>query len=320
MSNDISVFDNARSSAVPARIAKFMETHNNLGVNRQTVPTLSYEGKQWTISLNGVRQTQTTTNADGDEIPVSIMRVVILEANKRRGRTYYQGEYDPANKGGPVCWSEDGVAPHTSCETPQATTCESCPWSVKGSKVNAQGKSIAACSQHRMIAVVPANRLDMPPLRMKLAITSDYDPSGAEESQNWYAFNQYQKWMKSKTISHSAAIVTKMKFDPNVAYPKVLFSGDRWLSDAEMDTVDPLVTGDEVKGLLGGTWTPAGADGKRIDAIPVISEPAVVIPPAKLEVKKAAPAKKAEPKIVEIEETPAPMAQDIDDLLAEWGE
>jgi len=319
MTNEVSLFDGPKT-AIPAHIAKFMQESNNLGKSIVTVPSLSYEGKQWTVSMSGQRTTLTTTNADGDEVPVSVLRVVILDFNTRRGRQYYRGEYDPAQKGGPVCWSDDGIEPHSSVQERQASKCDECPMAVRGSKINAQGKMATACSQHRMLAVVPANRLDSPPLRMKLAVTSDYDKQSGEDGQDWLAFQQFRDKLKSKGLGHTAGFVTKMKFDASVPFPKVLFSTDRWLSDDELSTVIPITKSEEVKKLLAGTWTPAGVDGKRIDAVAIDAtpQPAPVIPPAKLEVKKAA-AKKPELKVVEEVIAPAPQVSgDIDDLLAEW--
>jgi len=58
-----------------------------------------------------------------------------------------------------------------------------------------------------------------------------------------------------------------MKFDPNAAYPKVLFSGDRWLNDDEKVISARLARSAETAALISGSWTPAGTDGKAVTPI-----------------------------------------------------
>jgi hypothetical protein len=196
------------------------------------------------------------------------MRVVVLDYAKRRGRTLYltpEGEpanYNPDKPGKPACWSDDGITPHASVAAPQHRTCDGCPMSAKGPKINDNGKPVAGCSQHRMLAIVPANKLDFTPLRLKLAITSDWDRQSPDlEAQGWFAFSNFILQLQKKGASHTAAFVTKIRFDPNVTWPKVMFAQDRQLTDAELAVIRPIVKSDEIKRLLAGTWTPTGADG-----------------------------------------------------------
>lgn len=265
MSKALTIFDST-APAVPSYVDDMFGDDKNI-TDRVTVPALSYEGKVWTMSVNGEKTKVTKRNDDGDMEPVSTMRVVVLDYAKRRGRAYYEGAYDPAKPGSPLCWSDDGVKPHPSVAAPKCGTCDGCPMAVKGSKITEQGKAVTACSQHRMIVVVPAGKLDFTPMRMKLAITSDWDKNSPElEQQGWFAFNNYTDFLRTKNVPHTAAIVTKMKFDPNVPYPKVMFSPDRWLEKNELATIAPVIKSDAVKGLLGGTYTPAGVDGTKIEA------------------------------------------------------
>jgi hypothetical protein len=68
-------------------------------------------------------------------------------------------------------------------------------------------------------------------------------------------------YLKSRGVQHSAAVVTKMKFDANAAYPKIFFAAERWLEPQELAIVAPLTKSDDVQKLLAGTYTPAGVDG-----------------------------------------------------------
>lgn len=328
MANEVTIFESAKLS-VPAHMQDFLNEESNIADRGPRVPSLSYEGKVWQISLNGEKTRMTRRNDDGDEEPLQTLRVIILDYNQRRGRTYYEGAYDPAKAGAPVCWSEDGIAPHASVATPKCTRCESCPMAVRGSKVTEQGKSVAACSQHRMLAVIPANKLDAPPLRMKLAMTSDYDKQSPEhEAQGWFAFSNYRDFLGSKKINHTAAVITKMKFDPNVPFPKVLFSPDRWLEPEEKSVVAKIIKSDSVKSLLGGSYTPAGIDGQKILPAPAETKKSVdvqsvaavkpitakktVVDEVKADVESAKPAKPAAPK------ASAALPDDMSNLLSAW--
>ena len=306
MSNALTLFDSP-SLAIPDHLRDLNDEGNI--ADRVSIPSLSYEGKVWTISVNGEKTKLMKRDADGDEMPMAVMRVVILDYNQRRGRSYYEGAYDPAKAAQPLCWSEDGITPHAAVQNPQCGSCEACPMAIKGSKVTEQGKAVAACSQHRMLAVVPANKMDMEPLRLKLAVTSDYDKENELEAQGWYSFQAYRDYIKARGINHTALLVTKMRFDPNVAYPKVLFSPDRWVEPDEKGTINPKVKSDAVRKLLSGSWTPAGVNGKPVAADDDEDAP-VAKPKLSEQAKAKAPAKKAAPMLDDDEdEAPPPKAK-----------
>lgn len=214
--------------------------------------------------------------------------------------------------------------------------------SIKGSKITDSGKATTACSQHRMVAVVPANNLAFTPLRMKLAITSDYDKQSPDlEAQGWQAFSNYTASLRGKGVQHTAALVTKMRFDPGAAYPKVLFSPDRWLTEPELAQVASLVRSDSVKALVephhrGGAPVVTNATTAPETAAP--AAPAAPTAPSKPTAKPAATKSAAkvtpvEGKIakavaipvddapVESEGSPvSTISDDVMGLLAEWGE
>lgn len=260
MANDLAILD-TNMPAIPADIAKFFEDESNVAP-KSTTPTLGITGKIWTIGLDGEKTKLMRRDKEtGDESPLSVFRGVILDYAKRRGRAYYEGAYDPDNVAMPVCWSNDGVAPDQTVQKKQHPKCEGCPMNVKGSKVSDSNKAMKACGEHRMVAVVPAGKLDFTPLRLKLAITSDWDKERATDD-GFMAFQQFTDMLRAKKVQHTAMIVTKMKFDPDVAYPKVLFAVDRWLDpQSEMPAILKVVKTEAVTSLLGGTYTPNGADG-----------------------------------------------------------
>lgn len=289
MSTALTLFDQPKL-AIPAHVGNFFGEESNV-LERNTIPSLGIKGKVWAISLNG-ETTALTKEVDGDEVPLSVMRVVVLDYGKRRGRSYYEGNYDPNNTAKPKCWSDDGIAPAAGVTEPQADKCAACPMSIKGSKITDTATATTACAQHRILVVVPANKLDFAALRFKIAVTSDYDGQSPElQAQGWYAFNNLLDLMRSKGVQHTAALVLKMKFDPNAAYPKVIFSPDRWLSDEELAVVRERVNSDEVKNLVAGVFAgdapAADAPAQLTRAAAPVAAPA----PAPVKAPKSAPAK-----------------------------
>lgn len=260
--NAVVAWDPNSGAALPAYLANAM---GELGTNiadRQNVPSLSYEGKTWTIVKDGNKTKLQAENGDGDMVPIPIMRMVILGYNPERGRAFYPGVYNPAESKQPDCWSADGKTPDAGATKRQSTACNGCPQSIKGSKVQ-DGKEMVACSSHRMIAIAPAFEIAGDPLRLKIAVTSDWDKQTVEHG--WHAFTQYTDFLKSRGITHTAMVVSKVKFDPNTAFPKLLFALDRLLGPEEVAQAQAALANPKVAELLAEKWTAAGAAGKLAD-------------------------------------------------------
>jgi hypothetical protein len=178
--------------------------------------------------------------------------------------------------------------------------------SMKNSKITDNGKGVRACSEHRMLAVIPASKPDFPFLRLKISITSDWDGQSPDhEAVGWYAWSNYLDVLRARmpTAPHTARVVTKMKFDPNVDYPKILFSMDRATTPEEQSVLVPRLRAEKatLDALISGTFSPDGRNGVRTDA-PAIAAPAQAAKPQaaaqaapKAEVKAPAetPAQKA---------------------------
>jgi hypothetical protein len=299
-----------------------MEDAPNLAP-RETVPSLTYAGKTWTVSVKGEKTPLMRVNEDGDEEPLPIMRVVILDFNANRGRNYYKQGFDADKPTKPDCWSDDAKRAAASItEAPfdgWTGKCDGCPMSIKGSKVTDAGKDVTACQLHRMVAVVPISKkvIFHTPLRMRLAITSLYDKDNPQEQQGWYAFDNFVSYLrKAMPGGHTAWMVTKMKFDNAVNYPKVLFSQDRWVTAEEKNVLDPLVKSDEVKDLLSAKWSSNGADGTKQDdpapAAPVEAKPAIKPEPT-VRQTAAAPVNKAAVAVVKAQAAPAPKTEEDDE-------
>ena len=247
-------------SAVPAHIADFNETESNIAP-RSSADTLTFKGKVWTVTVESNKQVLTKKNDDGDDEPRPIIPVVILDYNKRRGRSYYADGYSSENPSAPACWSKDGIVPDEQVPEKQSPKCATCPKSVKGSKVTEGGRETKACAEHLLVAVQLYNRPDIPPLRLRLPITSIYDARGKDQQdKGWYAFEQYCNLLRARGVKHTASVVTRLKFDPTAEYPKVLFTPVGWLTAEQLAEIKETANSDAVKTLLNPVYAVAAEE------------------------------------------------------------
>lgn len=250
---------------MPDHVKKFLDAGNSNIVERQTVNSLNYGGKQFSVTIGGKKTNMMKRGDSGELEPISILPIIILGYNPRRGRSFYIKGYDETKPTAPDCFSDDGVAPSSSSKLKQSDKCKGCPQSIKGSKVSADGTQAAvACSEHRMLAVVPAKKMDMPPLRLRIAITSDWDTrSPQEEAQGWYSFSKFTDFLTNIGVSHTAAVVTLVKMDPNSKFAKLFFKVQGYIGDQEtLDFLAKLAKSDPVNELLNGTYGPNSDSGE----------------------------------------------------------
>lgn len=299
MANEVIPFAQAE---VPAHLASvFTETNID---PRATINQLSYRGKTWRRIVDGEETKLTKKDADGDVVPVSIVNLVILDHNKKRSRAYYEGDFVEGKNAQPTCASSDGITPDASIAEPCAATCATCPNSVKGSKITPDGKPTTLCSPFKRIAVVPSGVkmiTEHPPLLLRLAQTSVWDKD-AKGEDGWYAYDQYLDMLRARGVPHTAAVETRVKFDMEKAYPKLLFSASRWLNPDEAAAAKMKLAKD--KDILTKICNGAGEnDGMAGQPAPVEREPAAVTAtpkaaapagPSAAEVAAAQAAKEAE--------------------------
>ena len=82
--------------------------------------------------------------------------VCIIDANPTVSKIFYDPnkKYDPsgADNSAPICFSDNGVGPSMSANSPQASTCAVCP-RAEWTKINNNGKNVPWCSQKQKIAL-----------------------------------------------------------------------------------------------------------------------------------------------------------------------
>lgn len=273
-------------------------------------PVMSIRGAKWRIVIGG--EEHPIYIPDTKDLAPSI-KVVILRANANVSKTFYAGAYVEGTDAKPDCYSNDGVTPAADAADPQCATCAACPQNVWGSKVSPNGSKIKACADVRRVAILPADDLDHSPILLRIPAASLSDLAA------------FGKALKQRKIPYSA-IVTRLSFDPDASYPKILFNFDRVLTADEMAVVAQRITEPVVDDILGNTSRAAPALAAPQDdkfGIPAdVQTPAAAQGPAAPapEKPKAARKPKAEPKA----EAPAPepqaaggdMMADIDSALA----
>jgi|688.fasta_scaffold193413_3 hypothetical protein len=157
------------------------------------------------------------------------MNVIFVKMSHNPSRTYYTGAFKEGEKVSPACWSSDSKVPDPEVKNPQASACDKCQFSVKGS---GQGGMGAACRLSWRTAVVLPNDPGGDVMQLVLPATSTF---GEEDNGRW-PFRAYVKMLANHNIS-AGRVVTKMQFDTKATAPRVLFSP---VSGVPADIIDVL--------------------------------------------------------------------------------
>ena len=181
---------------------------------------ISIKGGVFRMMVNGKEQ---AVNEDRS------MNVVFVKMSHNASRTWYAKAYKEGDKVSPACWSADSKTPDPAVKEPPASSCDSCPNSVKGSGPNGSG---TACRLSWRTAVALPGQLDGNVYQLVLPATSAF---GKEDNGRW-PFRPYVQMLASHNVS-AGAVVTKMQFDTKSPTPRLLFSPAGAVSPEDMDTV-----------------------------------------------------------------------------------
>lgn len=186
---------------------------------------VKYKGGKWSTTFRGKQDFVMRPDGDG---PASSIEVVILRASKVKSKLYYEGYEDGANKP-PICFSSNGVSPDPRAQTKQANACAICPKNVSGSRIDENGQARGkACRDNKRVALVPLGDLHNEslggPMLLRIPAASLND------------FATYGNALTAEGFQYFA-VATKISFDIEQSYPKMVFQGTRPLTDAEADVV-----------------------------------------------------------------------------------
>lgn len=242
----------------------------NLGGNRDlsaglpdAFAILTGRGKQFIIKH---RQIETPLNST-DGAAYQHVDVVMLKASAAVSKIYYAGAFSPGDDGPPDCWSVDGVAPDAAAASKQSTTCAGCKHNVFGSKITPQGTAIKACGDSRRLVVVPA--ADIPnesfggPMLFRV-------PPASLKNLAAYATEL------DRVGIHYVAVMTRIRFDPQVTYPQYLFEYLGMVNENQAQQIVAMLANPMIDRML----TASGFVGTPAPTAPVPMQPTAITPPA----------------------------------------
>lgn len=226
------------------------------------------------------------------------MDIILVKMAHNPSRTFYTGSYQKGVKVSPVCWSTDAKTPDASCKTPQASACEKCPHSVKGS---GQGGIGSACRISWRTAVVLPQMPDGDVMQLVIPGASVWGP---EEAGKW-RFRPYIQMLAANNVS-AGRVITKMQFDMNSSSPRLWFSP---VAPVNADEVELLANqGRSVEAERAIKLTVFQQDGGEETAAP---EPTAYTAPVQEEEVE-------EPKLRESTKTTAEAPAEVPDVIRKW--
>lgn len=220
-------------------------------------PVMSIRGAKWRIVEHGEEH---PIYMPGTTDLAPSVKVVLLRANPAVAKTFYAQAFVEGSDTAPDCYSNDGVRPAADAPAPQCESCAACPQNVWGSKISPNGSKIKACADVRRVAILPADDQSYSPILLRVPAASLADLAA------------YGKALKQRGIPYSA-VVTKLSFDPDASYPKIMFKFERVLTPDELALVASRLNEPVVDDILGvstarapAVAAPAAADQFGIPA------------------------------------------------------
>ena len=189
---------------------------------------IGYRGKVWSTKHQGKETPLMREDGDG---PRGSIEVVLVKAAGAIAKIFYKNGYQDGANAAPDCWSSDGVKPDMGAQQKQSSTCANCPMNAWGSRITEAGKPGKACADSRRMAVVPlndlANELFGGPMLLRVPAASLKDLKAYGDLLDGYGYPYY-------------AVATRISFDPKEAFPKMVFSAMRPLTDDEATHIKEL--------------------------------------------------------------------------------
>jgi len=235
-------------------------------------PILRIKGKVWAITRGG-NDPFVLMRPDGDG-PRNSIEVVILDASSHVSKVWYENGYVEGATDAPDCFSPNGIIPDASSAKKQNNTCNGCPQNAWGSKITPAGKQAKACTDSKRLAVVPLgdirNEAFGGPMLLRVP--------GASLA----AIKNYS--MQLKALGHKFYTVgTRLSFDANEAYPKLVLEPIGSLNDDQAHAVVEMRESPVVQAIL--------AEGSDVAQEPETVAPVATVTPVTPKVTAAAAAK-----------------------------
>jgi len=230
------------------------------------------------------------------------MNIIFVKMAHNPARTLYTQGYQEGAKVSPTCWSNNSKVPDPECKTPQASACDQCQFSVKGSGYTGQG---TACRLSWRTAVVLPNDPDGDVMQLVLPATSVF---GKEENGK-YPFKSYVQMLANNNVS-AGRVITRMQFDTNSPVPKLLFSAAAAVPTEHLETIrDQGLSAAATHAVKMTVFQQDKGKGEGMEPMPFAAAPQ-----REEDVVISEPVARDTPKATE-----APAESDMSDVLKKWG-
>lgn len=266
MSNVPAIIPQNLPAHLAAGAAQFLHMNDDAagGISAGSIPSIGIKGSRFHIK--GMSDEPILVVDPVSKFPVQFLDVVLIGANPKVSKKYYAGTFDEdAAPTEPDCQSQNGETPDPDVKSKQSNACATCPMAAWGSKITESGKESKACADGKRLVVIPPS--DM----AHKALALDVTPASLKD------YAAYVRGLTSKGIPMTA-VVTRLSFDPTVAYPKLVFQYNRFLTEQEFAVAMDRAKSDEVTSII----------APRRITIPLAQIPAAL--PAHLAPPPAAPA------------------------------
>jgi hypothetical protein len=276
------------------------------GVDEESRAVAGGGGAGKRISIKGGVFRKIVGGKEVGSIEDRYMNIIFVKMAPTPSRTFYSQGYREGEKISPVCWSTDSKVPDPEVKNPRASSCDTCPMSVKNS---GQGGTSSACRLSWRTAVVLPNDIGGDVMQLVLPATSSF---GKEDNGRW-PFRPYVQMLVSNSISANR-VVTRMSFDTAYPVPRVLFS-----AVAAVDPEDSAL-------IVAQGRTPAAENAVKLTVFHRDENPAVRTASASEAAveddESVEPEEQVSPEPVKREskkdkESAAPAA-DVPDIIAKW--
>jgi len=199
------------------------------------------------------------------------MNIIFVKMAHTPSRTYYPGTYTEGEKSSALCWSSDSKVPDEAVKNPQAKSCDTCQFSVKGS---GQGGRGSACKLSWRTAVVLPQDPGGDVMQLNLSSISSF---GKEDGGKW-PFRPYVQMLANNNIS-AGKVVTKMQFDTKSPVPKVMFSPVAPVSPETLEIIKQQAKTPAAEAAVKLTmYQPEGTGLSKAEVEEVVEVPEAAVP------------------------------------------
>jgi hypothetical protein len=276
----------------PSKLLAGIEVENELsaGINAG-LANLLFKGKTWSIKYRNIKNDLMRQDGDG---PRGSVDIVIVKASNVLSKTWYEAGYVEGSIAKPDCSSNNGVTPNHDAPKKQSVSCASCPRNVFGGgppRADGTPNRGKECADNKRLAVTDSANIENEIYGGAMLLR--VPPSSLT------GIATYGDGLK-KMGYHQFAVVTRVSFDPQVAFPRLVFTPVRALTDAEVEKVLAMRNDPRIERVLLWEETDTGEvipppPMQFIEQAPIASQPLPQTPPQPAPVQQAAPVAPAPP-------------------------